>query len=225
MKILVLGHNGMLGHMVYKYLSTKDCEIVTTDLRWPTDELRNFVVDFDGDFVVNCIGSIPQRTDNFDINTNLPIWFDDDDYGNSKREATEYLLKQDKDTIIIKTSIIGPELNTKASLLEWFLSIEEDSISGYSKCYWNGNTTLQWAKICYKIMCNYDKYDILNIPTSDCISKYKLLNIMKEVFETNIKIKENSDVTIEKCLLKTDNMSNIDIKTQLEELKEFYYDN
>ena len=72
---------------------------------------------------------------------------------------------------------------------------------------------------------NVYKYDILNIPTSDCISKYKLLNIMKEVFETNIKIKENSDVTIEKCLLKTDNMSNIDIKTQLEELKEFYYDN
>tara|TARA_R110000824_G_scaffold309313_1_gene496684 strand:- start:760 stop:1491 length:732 start_codon:yes stop_codon:yes gene_type:complete len=243
MKILVLGHNGMLGHMVYKYLSTKDCEIVTTDLRWPTDELRNFVVDFDGDFVVNCIGAIHQRTSEFGVNTDLPIWLDmlqkdfkiihpgtdceidDDDYGNSKREATEYLLKQDKDTIIIKTSIIGPELNTKASLLEWFLSIEEDSISGYSKCYWNGNTTLQWAKICYKIMCNYDKYDILNIPTSDCISKYKLLNIMKEVFETNIKIKENSDVTIEKCLLKTDNMSNIDIKTQLEELKEFYYDN
>ena len=47
MKILVLGHKGMLGNMVYKYLSTKnDCELFTTDLRWPTKEFKKFVIDF-----------------------------------------------------------------------------------------------------------------------------------------------------------------------------------
>ena len=76
MKVLILGHKGMLGHMVHKYLSTKDCELVTTNLRWPSDELKNFIIDFKGDFVVNCIGAIHQRTSEFEVNTDLPIWLD-----------------------------------------------------------------------------------------------------------------------------------------------------
>ncbi len=246
MKVLVLGHKGMLGHMVYKYLSTQEgCEIVTTEFRWPDRELKKFILDFDGDFVINCIGAIHQRTNEFDINTELPMWLDsieyrskrfkiihpgtdceidDDEYGNSKREAAEYLIEKGKDTTIIKTSIIGPELNSQASLLEWFLNSKKE-VSGYTEAYWNGNTTLQWAKICYKIMRDYYRYDTLNIPTSDCISKYELLNIIKKVFKKKIKVKENSDVTIEKCLVNTYDMPNTDIETQLKELKEFYYDN
>ena len=156
---------------------------------------------------------------------------DDDDYGNSKREAAEYLLDEGKDTKIIKTSIIGPEMNSKSSLLEWFLN-SKNEVSGYSEAYWNGNTTLQWSKVCYKIMSDYGKYDDLNIPTSNCISKYELLNVMKDVFEMDITIKENSDVSIDKCLLGTKsaydssyNMPSVDIKKQLKELKKFYYDN
>ena len=244
MKVLVLGHTGMLGHMVDKYLSTKDnCEIVTTDLRWPTQEFRNFVVSFDGDYIVNCIGAIHQRTDDFKVNTDLPIWLesiinksfkiihpgtdcemDDDEYGISKRKAANHLLDLGKDTTIIKTSIIGPELNTKASLLEWFLNVEDDTINGYSEYYWNGNTTLQWSKICYKIMCDYYRYDTLNIPTSKCISKCNLLEIMKDVFKKKITIKKDPSVKFNKCLTVTYDMPEIDIKTQLKELKEFYYD-
>jgi len=242
MKVLVLGHNGMLGHMVHKYLSTKDCKLITTDLRWPSDEFRDFVVEFDGDFVVNCIGAIHQRTSEFGVNTDLPIWLDmlkkdfkiihpgtdceidDDDYGNSKREAAEFLLKEGKDTTIIKTSIIGPELNTKASLLEWFLDTEEKEVGGYNKYFWNGNTTLQWSKICYKIMCDFYRYDTLNIPTSECISKSDLLKFMKEVFGKDIKINDNPIIDVNKCLVNTYDMPNVDIETQLKELKEFYYD-
>ena len=229
MKILVLGHKGMLGHMVHKYLSTKeDCELISTDLRWPTEEFKTFTLDFNGDFVVNCIGAIHQRTDNFDINTNLPIWLDDninrckiihpgtdceiddDDYGNSKRKATEYILERGTMTKIIKTSIIGPELNTQASLLEWFLN-SQNEVSGYSEAYWNGNTTLQWAKICYDMMCNWDKYEILSIPTTECISKYDLLSEIKKVYDKDIKIN--------KCL--NGNMTVGTIAKQLKEMKDF----
>ena len=67
MKVLVLGHKGMLGNMVYKYLSTKeDCELITTDLRWPSEDFKNFAVNFDGDFIVNCIGAIHQKKTNYD---------------------------------------------------------------------------------------------------------------------------------------------------------------
>ena len=43
MKILILGHKGMLGHMVHKYLLTKDCKIVTTDYRWPSQEFMDLI--------------------------------------------------------------------------------------------------------------------------------------------------------------------------------------
>jgi len=237
MKILVLGHNGMLGHMVHKYLSTKNCELLTTNLRWPSEKFNNFVLDFDGDFVVNCIGAIHQRTDDFKVNVDLPIWLDkldkkfkiihpgtdceidDDAYGISKREATEYLLRKGKNTSIIKTSIIGPELNTQASLLEWFLNVKEQTVNGYSGCYWNGNTTLQWARICYDMMIDLDKYKKLTILATECISKYDLLNIMRDVYNKNIVINKNSDLKINKCLNGTIEVP--DIKKQLIELKDF----
>ena len=41
LKVLILGHKGMLGHMVNKYLSEKEnCELIITDLRWPTDKFK-----------------------------------------------------------------------------------------------------------------------------------------------------------------------------------------
>ena len=229
--------------MVLRYLSTKNnLELITTNERWPSDKFMNFLLDFDGNFVVNCIGAIHQRTNEFRINVDLPIWLDrinkkykiihpgtdcesdNDEYGISKRKATDYLLKEGKDTTIIKTSIIGPELNTKASLLEWFLNTDEKEIGGYNKYFWNGNTTLQWSKICYKILCDFYRYDTLNIPTSNCISKGDLLKVMKEVFNKKIKINNNPIIDVNKCLTNTYDMPNIDIKTQLKELKKFYYE-
>ena len=243
MKVLVLGHTGMLGHMVHKYISTKDnCEISTTDLRWPSEEFMEYVHNFDGDFIVNCIAAIPQRKNDFKLNTTLPIWLDkldknykiihpgtdgemgDDDYGRSKKIATDHLIEEGKDTTIIKTSIIGPEIHNKASLLEWFLNTKEKKINGYDKFYWNGITTLQWSKICYKIMCDFYRYDTLNIPTSECISKYDLLNIMKSVFSKKIYINRDSNTKVHRCLNRTYDMPNLDIETQLKELKEFYYE-
>lgn len=240
MKVLVLGHTGMLGHMVYKYLSLKDCEIITTDLKWPSQKFKEFVLDFKGDFIVNCIGAIPQRKNNFEVNKELPIWLeqnnkikiihpgtdgedDNNDYGISKKEATEFLING-KNTTIIKTCIIGPELDTQASLMQWFLDNKSESVEGYSMCYWNGITTLQWSKMCYKIMCSVDEYEVLNIPVSNCISKYDLLNKIKTIFNKKIKIIKNSDVKINRCLIKTNGMPAVDIETQLKELKEFYYD-
>ena len=36
MRVLVLGHNGMLGHMVSKFLLLNGLLVETTDLRWPS---------------------------------------------------------------------------------------------------------------------------------------------------------------------------------------------
>lgn len=236
MKVLVLGHKGMLGHMVSKYLykhSPHECLVING--RFPNLKFKNFIRNNKYDFVVNCIGAIPQRTSNFKINYDLPIWLeknidariihagtdcemDSDDYGISKKIASDYIKERGSNTKIIKTSIIGPELQSKASLLYWFLN-SDGEVSGYTKAMWNGNTTLEWAKHCLKLIDSWDSFKTETVLHSECISKYDLLKIIKEVYKKDINIKENQNVSINKCLY--NGIHTPPIRDQLIELKSF----
>ena len=229
----------MLGSMVFKYLSgIADCQVGTTIHRWPSPEFKKYLSDFSGDVIVNCIGAVPQRTSDFDINFELPIWIDKnvtckvihpgtdceadkDPYGVSKRRAFDYLRDQGQRTKVIKCSIIGPELTSKQSLLEWFLS-SEGEVHGYSNQMWNGITTLQWAKSCWALIKDYEMFGQAIIPYSECISKFTLLNIIKEVYGKDITIHMNNKIKIDKCL--KGDLPTPSIKEQLVELKEISYD-
>jgi dTDP-4-dehydrorhamnose reductase len=237
-KVLVLGHSGMLGHMVAKYLSDNNCDIVTCEYRYPSTQFKEFIKQFNGDFIINCIGAIPQRTKDFSINYELPIWLDananckiihpgtdcemdSDDYGISKKRARDYIVEHSNQTKILKSSIIGPELNSNASLLEWFLS-QTDLVYGYTNAMWNGNTTLEWAEQCYALINSWDSYKIETILQGECVSKFELLNKFKLVFEKEIIILEKETDLIDKCLvgdIKTNN-----INDQLNKLRKYYYD-
>ena len=236
MKVLILGHKGMLGHMVHKFFESKGIECVTTSCRWPSSCFKNSVQKFEGDFIINCIGAIHQRTDQFNINWELPQWLDenlstkiihpgtdcemdDDDYGNSKRIAAEWIKKEAKNTKIIKTSIFGPELNTKASLMEWFLS-QEGEVNGYSEYYWNGNSTLTWAQYCLYLMFHWGELPTENILEGECVSKYELLLLLKEVYNKYIIINPIDSPSFNKCLKGT--IKTIPLKEQIMALKEFY---
>ena len=52
MRILILGHTGMLGHMVHKYLTSKLLTVETAQHRWPSQEFKEFIKDYDGDFII-----------------------------------------------------------------------------------------------------------------------------------------------------------------------------
>lgn len=240
MRVLVLGHNGMLGHMVFKYLKTKTVLLETTGTRWPSNEFKNKIKNYDGDFIINCIGAIHQRTNNFDVNWELPIFLDfyskcniihpgtdceidNDNYGVSKKIARDFIVNTSKNTKTIKTSIIGPELNSKASLMEWFLSNEDYStVNGYSQYFWNGNTTLSWAEQAYNHLIRWDDYTKETILSSPCISKKEILESINTAFERKIIIHEKNDIVCDKCL--NGNIITPHIKEQIYKLKEFYYD-
>lgn len=237
MNILVLGHKGMLGHMVVKYLSDKEYNITTCNYRFPSNEFNKFIKRYKGDYIINCIGSIPQKTKDFSINYELPIWLDEntncniihpgtdceidlDNYGISKKKASDFIIRNSKNTKIIKSSIIGPELNSNASLFEWLLS-QKKEVYGYTTAMWNGNTTLEWAKHCYDLINNWTKYDIETIIEGECLSKYDLLCSIKHVFNLNINIIPIEIKSVNKCLI--GNIKTSNIKIQLENLKEYYY--
>ena len=231
MKVLVLGHNGMLGHMVRRYLESRGITIEVCKDRWPINQTQ--ILEFDGDYIINCIGAIPQKTITFSINYELPIWLDkntnckiihpgtdhdvEDPYGLSKRKATDYILKNGIQTKIIKTSIIGTELQGNASLLEWFLS-QDNEVHGYTSAMWNGNTTLEWSKHCYDLMMDWKSFNTETTLEGESISKYELLNVIAKVW--------NKDIKINKIDKGADRRLTGDIKTpgieqQLQELKDF----
>ena len=236
MKVLVLGHSGMLGSAVYDYLSKlDDVSTVMIRHRWPSDSFKTSIYNFDGDYIINCIGAIPQRTDTFEINHELPMWLDDnvtcriihqdtdarreeDDYSFSKAEASRHLAHNGKRTKMLKTNIIGHDKN-KVCLLDWFLN-SEGVIYGYTECYSNGSTTLEWAKQTYKMMCNWKRYAKCTTISTKCLSKYELLNLFKEVYNKDIVIKESSELKYNRCL--RGQLKIPSIREQLEELKVFY---
>jgi dTDP-4-dehydrorhamnose reductase len=83
----------------------------------------------------------------------------------------------------LRCSIVGPETHGK-SLLGWFLSQPEGAtIPGYTNHYWNGITTLHFARICRGIIENSIKLPHLqHIVPADSVSKYKLLKLFASEF-------------------------------------------
>ena len=234
MRVLVLGHKGMLGHMVVKYLKDNNINVITIDKKYPLSSQQ--IKQFKGDYIINCIGAIPQKTNDFEINVQIPIWLDintsckiihpgtdcemdNDEYGKSKKMSAEWIKKEGKKTKIIKTSIFGPEINSRASLMEWFLS-QKGEIDGYSQYYWNGNSTLTWAKYCLELMKNWDSYPIENILEGECISKYELLLILKTIYKKNIIINPITKPSHNKCL--KGNIKTPRLQKQIIELKKYY---
>ena len=231
--ILVLGHKGMLGHMVCRVFNqNSNYNILTISERFPNWN-KNL---FDNvDFVINCIGAIPQKTDNFDINWEIPLWLDkntdcniihpatdcevdNSSYGISKKQASNYIKDHCKTTKIIQTSIIGPELNSNYSLLEWFLS-QKGEVYGYTEAIWNGVTTLEWAKQCKVVIDNWDTTPLLTILYSNKVSKYELLVRIQELYEKKDVVIMPKNLGKDKSL--KGNIKTKNIEEQLEELIKF----
>lgn len=104
--------------------------------------------------------------------------------------------------ITIRTSIIGHELNTRHSLLEWFLGNRSKKIFGYKNAFFNGFTTLELSRIIYKyfIMKNINfKKNLVHI-SSKKISKYDLLQIIKKIYNSKITIIPECETKIDRTL-------------------------
>lgn len=140
-----------------------------------------------------------------------------------------------KNVLNIRCSIIGPELKNKLSLLEWFLSQKNGSaIHGFVQHKWNGVTTLQFAKLCLKII---DEDVFTNLTTkahvyhfipNNSVSKYDLLLTLKKVFLKDITIIKSgtNEIPINRILSTkyknfTSLYGNDDLTKALHDLKNF----
>jgi len=105
-----------------------------------------------------------------------------DAYGKSKS------LGEVDSSMTIRTSIIGEEIHSNASLVEWVKSMKGKEINGFTNHLWNGVTTKQYGIICKTIIKN-DLYESgLFHVHSDDVTKMELVSIINDVYNLNIKI-------------------------------------
>ena len=95
-----------------------------------------------------------------------------------------------EDSLTLRTSILGRELEGHTSLIEWFLHQEGKTIKGFAEHYWNGVTAKEFGNVCDRIMSSPGKYPVSGIYHifSDTVSKYDILVALKEKFNVRCTI-------------------------------------
>jgi dTDP-4-dehydrorhamnose reductase len=96
--------------------------------------------------------------------------------------------------LTIRTSIIGRELETKHSLIEWFLSQEGKTVSGYKKAVFSGLTTIALSEIIAEILADHPRLSGVYQVASKPISKYDLLNMVEKTYGMKIKIDPDESI-------------------------------
>ena len=120
-----------------------------------------------------------------------------DEYGKYKALAES---KIKNNTLVIRTSIIGHEIDDKKlSLLEWFLNSKK-KIWGFKRAFFSGLTTLEISKVINKILLGKFFYrGLFNISSKE-ISKYYLLIKIKKIYKLNKTIFRDNEFIIDRSL-------------------------
>lgn len=106
-----------------------------------------------------------------------------DDYGLSKS------LGEPSNAMVLRTSVIGPELRGKLSLLEWAISKRAQSVDGYVNHTWNGLTSNEYANVCKKIMTQGLFSHGVHHVFSDPVTKDKLLSMINATYKLDLNIR------------------------------------
>lgn len=101
--------------------------------------------------------------------------------------------------LTLRTSIIGHELGSSVSLVDWFLS-QEGKAKGFSKAIFSGLPTCYIAKLLAEHIIKAPELSGLYHLSVAPIDKYSLLKLIAEVYSKDIVINESSELKIDRSL-------------------------
>ena len=103
--------------------------------------------------------------------------------------------------VTLRTSIIGPELDQKRSLVEWYLA-QRGPIRGFTNALYTGFTTLEMARIIERVMVKHHDLTGLWQVASEPISKYELLKMLGEALgRTDVQIAPDETFYCDRTLI------------------------
>lgn len=119
-----------------------------------------------------------------------------DDYGRTK------LLGEvsGPNRLTIRTSIIGRELGTANSLVEWFLSNRGGRVQGFTKAIYTGLPTIEFAGLITKLIAEHRDLNGIYHVASEPITKYDLLLLLNEYYGAGVEVEPSEKVTIDRSL-------------------------
>ncbi len=101
--------------------------------------------------------------------------------------------------ITLRTSIIGHELTTQHSLIEWFLA-QQGLIKGYTKAIFSGLPTNELARVVRDIVMPRPELHGLYHVAAAPINKYDLLTLVSQIYGKHIEIIADDKLNIDRSL-------------------------
>lgn len=102
-------------------------------------------------------------------------------------------------TLTIRTSIIGHELQSQHSLIDWFLS-QSGPTKGYTKAIFSGFPTIVLAKIIHDYMLERPELSGVYHVAANAINKFDLLSLVAKQYQKSIELHPDERVNIDRSL-------------------------
>ena len=102
--------------------------------------------------------------------------------------------------LTLRTSIIGRELASQHSMVEWFLSNRGQKVNGYVNAIYSGFPTIIFADIIANLLNEQPHLNGLYHVSSEPINKFELLGMIDEAYGSDIEIERFEDFAIDRSL-------------------------
>lgn len=103
-------------------------------------------------------------------------------------------------SLTIRTSIIGRELASGHSIVEWFLANRGKKVNGYVNAVYSGFPTLCMAQIIAGLITEHTSLKGLYHISSEPVSKFELLQLLNKYYRAGVEIEPFEDYVIDRSL-------------------------
>jgi dTDP-4-dehydrorhamnose reductase len=102
--------------------------------------------------------------------------------------------------LVLRTSIIGPEIGTRHGLLEWVLSNSGSSVPAYRRAIFSGFPTVILADVIGDLIQHHAELSGTYHVSGDPITKYDLLRLFERKYAANIELTPVDEPAIDRSL-------------------------
>lgn len=103
-------------------------------------------------------------------------------------------------SLTLRTSIIGPEIDSRVSLLEWFISQRGRYVKGYRRAVFSGLTTFEVGRVVDCILnTNLSLKGIWHLSSAP-ITKYDLLSMVNELLALEVSLQPDDALCCDRSL-------------------------
>lgn len=93
-------------------------------------------------------------------------------------------------SLVLRTSIIGPEISGFVSLVEWVRKQDGQVVKGFNQHHWNGITTLEFGKIVDRIFSHrsdYPRNGLFHIYSTD-VTKHDMIVAIAKKYHVDVTV-------------------------------------